>query len=99
MKKYSVFRILQTKNYILWPSNPSDILPAEVVNHSQKVHVWASICSNGKTKLEFIEGNLGAEKYIKILKKSLITKMNELYNGQDWIFMEDHASSDDADKI
>jgi len=86
------------KNDIVWASSPNDIFPAEVVNYSQKVHVWAGICSRGKTELAFIEGNLDAEKYIKILKKSLIPKMNELYNGQEWIFMQDHASSHDADK-
>lgn len=85
------------KNDVVWAADPSEVLPAEVISHSQKVHVWAGICSRGKTYLSFIEGNLNAEEYIKILKKTLLPRINELYNGEDWVFMQDHASSHDAD--
>jgi len=92
-KMFYLERPPNRKNDIIWESDPTNIFPCEVSQYCSKLHVWAGICSKGKTNLAFIEGNLDANKYIKILEKELVTKMNHIYNCNEWIFMHDHATA------
>ena len=84
------------KNDIIWDTNSSNLLTAQISQYPKKVHVWGAISSREKTDLAFIEGSLDSNKYIKILEKTLIPKMNELYNNKEWILMQDHATPHDS---
>ncbi|KAF2878916.1 hypothetical protein ILUMI_27253 [Ignelater luminosus] len=62
-------------------------LPASVM-------VWGSMSAKGIGKLHFIKGTVDANKYLQILEESLLPLMEEyLTSGQDFIFQQDRAAS------
>ena len=45
----------------------------------RKIMVWAAICYNGRRILEFIDGSMDSNCYLKILEKNL-PRLKELWN-------------------
>ncbi len=70
----------------------------EYVRHAPKLHVWAGIGSNMKTKLYFFQKNMNSDLYISILKKSLKeTQITYAPNTPkklkgNWIFLQDNSA-------
>ena len=91
-------RAPNSKNDIIWTDNANEVPPAEISNRTSSIHVWAGVCSKGKTELVFIEDSLTAKKYIEILESKLLPKMNELYKKKQWSFMQDNAPPHTANK-
>ena len=62
---------------------------------SKKLMVSAGVCWEGKTRLHIINMNekINSNSYINLLKNSLIPDCKLLYPENDFIFMQDGASS------
>jgi transposase len=95
-KMFYLIHPSNSKNDIVWTTNAQEVLPNETSQYSSKIHVCGAICAKGKTDIVFIEDILNAENYIEILNKTLLPKMNELYESNQWSFMQDHAKPHDA---
>src|SRR6185295_9492991 len=74
-KMFYLIHPTNSKNDIVWAKNSDEAPPIEIAQYSKTLHVWGSICSNGKTDIVFIKDILTAEKYIKILNDTLLPKM------------------------
>lgn len=66
------------------------------VKFAQGVMVWGCMSANGVGKLEFITGNVNAEKYQQILENSLLPSIETLHPDGNFIFQQDGASSHTA---
>ena len=51
------------------------------------IMVWACITNIGKKKIVFVDGNINAQKYIKILEENLL----EIMDDGDLFFQQDNA--------
>ena len=59
--------------------------------YSKKVKVWGAICSKGVAGLHVFEGTLDSQRYIEILKASLLPIAQEFYPDH-WVYQQDNAS-------
>lgn len=62
------------------------------VKFSKGVMVWGCMSGSGLGILEFIDGNVNAEKYQRILDNSLLPSIEMLHPEGDFIFQQDGAS-------
>lgn len=58
--------------------------------HPAKVHIWAGISWNGRTKLCVFKGIMTAEVYVGILQQCLVPSINSLYPQRSCRFMQDN---------
>jgi transposase len=82
----------------------TDRVIKEYVKHAPKLHVWGAIGYYGRTELYCFQENLNSKVYQRILKQNL--KESKLIYSSDapktlaenWIFLQDNASSHKAKK-
>lgn len=60
------------------------------------LHVWGGIARHGKTPLFIIEGNLTAQKYVKLLRYNAIPAAFTLFDNCAFIFQQDGAPAHTA---
>ena len=60
-------------------------------NPNTKIMVWGGINYTGKTSLYFVNGNLNADNYKKILKAKRREMLNLFKNRKIWYFQQDGA--------
>ena len=88
-----------TRDDRVWARRKSDVPAVKADQFSPKVQCWGGISEQGKTRLIFYEGGLGAEKYRdKILKKAKPDFAAIFGAGNTaWTFVHDGAAAHKAD--
>ena len=68
-----------------------DVRMRNIPSHQGKVMVWACFCSEGVSRLYFVDGSLNKEKYIEILQTVLLPCAEKLMGGKHFHFQHDNA--------
>jgi hypothetical protein len=93
---FNLFARTNRKNDVVWARSIEEVPPMEVVKHAAGVKVWAGVSANGRTKLHFYKGTIGAKQYIKILQKAKLGMEKAMEDDEDWCFQHDAASAHKA---
>jgi transposase len=95
---FPLFPRVNPKNERVWARTTEDVPKRLKVKHSSVIRVWGAVSSRGKLPLQFFEGTLTADKYLKILEKA-VPEANELFEGDEWTLQQDGASSHTAKRV
>lgn len=93
--EYTLFRVPNTHNDVVWVRKGESAPPLEVMAHPPTVKLWAGASSTGRTKLHFYTGSLNGSRYRKILAKAL-PEMQAIFTNGTWTFQHDGASAHKA---
>jgi len=76
---------------------PQNIIPT--VKHDKKINVWGCFNVKAVGYLVFVEGDMDAKQYVRILKQSMLASVREIFEDDDFIFQQDNDSKHTSETV
>lgn len=76
---------------------PQNIIPT--VKHDAKINVWGCFNAKAVGYLVFIDGDMEAKQYVRILKQSMLASVREIFEEDDFLFQQDNDSIHTSDMV